>query len=88
MMNTTLVIGVLSFIGIFLILRMPKLLLRFVGTSTVRVVIGILLLLFLNVIGNQFGLYVPINIFTVLVSSILGVFGVISLASIHMFILS
>lgn len=85
-MNMTLVIGVLVFIVIFLILRMPKLLLRFVGTGTVRIVIGLLLLLFLNVVGNQFGIYVPINLLTILISSVLGIFGVASLVAIQLFI--
>jgi len=88
MMNMTLLIGILLFIVIFLIVRMPKLLLRFVGTGTVRVAIGVLLLLFLNVFGNQFGLHVPINIFTVLISSVLGIFGITSLVAIQLFILS
>lgn len=87
-MNMTLLIGFALFILIFLFVRMPKFLLRLVGTSTVRIAIGLLMLVLLNVFGNSFGLHIPINIFTVLVSSILGVMGVISLAAIHLFILS
>lgn len=86
-MNMTLIIGLAIFILIFLFVRMPKFLLRFVGTGTVRMAIGLLMLVLLNVFGNSFGLHIPINIFTILVSSILGVFGVISLAAIHIFII-
>lgn len=86
-MMMTLFIGFCLFIGVFLIVRMPKLLWRFVGTGTVRAVIGILLLVFLNVIGNQFGIYLPLNMFTVFISGLLGIFGVTSLIAIQLFIL-
>lgn len=86
-MNISLLIGLLLFIGIFLLLRMPKLLLGFVGAASVRIVVGLLLLLLLNVVGNQFGLYLPINIFTVVISSVLGIFGLTSLVAVQLFIL-
>lgn len=86
-MVKTLVIGLLLFIFVFLIVRMPKMLGRLVGAGAVRAVIGILLLVFLNVVGNQFGLYVPLNMFTVFVSSLLGIFGVASLVAIQLFII-
>lgn len=85
-MNVFLISGVLLFIALFLLLRMPKFLVRFVGTSLVRIVIGTLLLLFLNVIGNQFGFFIPINLLTVLISSVLGVFGIGSLVAIQLFV--
>lgn len=85
-MVKTLVIGLLLFIFVFLIVRMPKMLGRLVGAGAVRAVIGILLLVFLNVVGNQFGLYVPLNMFTVFVSSLLGIFGVASLVAIQLVI--
>lgn len=86
-MVKTLVIGLLLFVLVFLMVRMPKLLWRFIGSGAVRAVIGILLLVFLNVVGNQFGLYVPLNMFTVFISSALGIFGVTSLVAIQLFIL-
>ncbi|NLI67339.1 MAG: pro-sigmaK processing inhibitor BofA [Bacilli bacterium] len=87
-MNMTILIGLFVFIIIFLFVRMPKFLLRFVRTGTVRLAIGLLMLVLLNVFGNSFGLHVPINLFTVLVSSVLGIFGVASLALIHLLILA
>lgn len=86
-MIMTLVIGFLAFIVVFLIVRMPKLLWRFVGKGTVRVVIGTLLLVLFNVFGNQFGVYVPLNMFTVFISGLLGAFGVTSLVAVQLFIL-
>lgn len=87
-MVKTLVIGLLLFIFVFLIVRMPKVLWRLIGAGAVRAVIGILLLVFLNVVGNQFGLYVPLNMFTVFISSVLGIFGVTSLLAVQLFIMS
>jgi len=79
--------GVISIIILFLIIRSPAKLIRFLGHSTIRLTIGVLFLFFFNVFGGSLGLHIPINIFTVLVSSILGLFGVTSLAAIHIFIL-
>lgn len=87
-MNITLLIGISIFILIFLFVRMPTFLIRFIGTSSVRIAIGLLLLIFLNVFGNTFGLHIPINFFTVLVSSLLGIIGIISLVAIHFFVLT
>ncbi|HLS23336.1 MAG TPA: pro-sigmaK processing inhibitor BofA family protein [Pseudogracilibacillus sp.] len=85
-MNMTVLFGLFLFIVVFLIVRMPRLLFRFIGTGTIRLTIGVLLLLILNGIGNQFGIFVPINIFTVLLSSILGLFGVGALIVVQLFV--
>jgi len=84
------IIIILTAIGITLtifFIRAPTILTRFIGQSAIRVTIGILFLFFVNVFGASIGLHIPINIFTVLISSILGLFGVISLACIHLFLL-
>jgi inhibitor of the pro-sigma K processing machinery len=60
---------------------------RFLVNGTVKLGIGILFLFFFNVIGGSFGLHIPINIFTAVVSGFLGLFGVASLAAIHLMIL-
>jgi len=80
-------IGVISIIAIYYIIRTPTRFIRLLGYSAVRLTIGILFLFFFNVFGGSIGLHIPINVFTVLVSSILGLFGVTSLAAIHIFIL-
>lgn len=87
-MKTTLMIGLVIFITVFLFIRAPKGIVRFIGSSTVRIAIGVLFLFFFNVFGGSFGLHIPINIFTVFVSSILGLSGVMSLAAVHVFVLS
>lgn len=77
----------LGMIFVFFLFRQPSHTIRIVGNGVIRMTIGVLLLFFFNVFGGYIGLHIPINIFTVLVSSILGIFGVTSLAAIHIFIL-
>src|SRR5699024_3022556 len=61
---------------------------RFIAESSVKLAIGVLCLFFLNIFGGAIGLHIPINVFTVVISGFLGLFGVASLAAIHLFILS
>jgi len=61
---------------------------RVFGHSIVKLGIGVLFLFFFNVFGATFGLHIPINLFTVIVSGILGLFGVASLAAIQVFLIS
>jgi len=79
--------GVISIIILFLIIRLPAKMIRLLGSGAIRLTIGVLFLFFFNVFGGSLGLHIPINVFTVIVSSILGIFGVTSLAAIHIFIL-
>lgn len=81
------IIGAVVLGIVLLIIRAPTKVTRFLGHGAVRLTIGILFLFFFNVFGGSIGLHIPINLFTVLVSSILGIFGVSSLAAIHLFIL-
>jgi inhibitor of the pro-sigma K processing machinery len=84
---TIIVLGVICFIFIVFIVRAPKKWTQFIGSSAIRLAIGVLFLFFFNVFAANFGLHIPINIFTVLISSILGIFGVGALAAIHFMIL-
>ena len=87
-MSSTLVIGIIiGLIIILFIVGAPVKPMKYIGKATIRLGIGALLLFFLNVFGGTIGLHIPINLFTVLVSGFLGVFGVGSLAAIHLFIL-
>jgi len=86
-MIQTVMIGIVIFSCLFLFVRMPRKWARFVGASTVRLAIGLLLLVLLNVFGNAYGIHLPINTFTILVSSLLGIFGVTSLVAIHLWII-
>ncbi|WP_164670596.1 pro-sigmaK processing inhibitor BofA family protein [Virgibacillus doumboii] len=87
-MSSTLVISIMvALIVILLFVGAPVKPMRFIAHSTVKLGIGILFLFFLNVFGGAIGLHIPINLFTVIVSGFLGLFGLASLAAIHLFII-
>lgn len=86
-MTTILIAGIICFIIITFMVRAPGKAMRMAGNTAVRIVIGVLFLFFINVFGGNFGLHIPINLFTVAISSILGVFGVLSLFFIHLILL-
>ncbi|HLR79536.1 MAG TPA: pro-sigmaK processing inhibitor BofA family protein [Bacillota bacterium] len=88
-MSSTLVITLMIvLIIILLIVGAPVKPMRFIAESSVKLAIGVLCLFFLNIFGGAIGLHIPINVFTVVISGFLGLFGVASLAAIHLFILS
>ncbi|MEQ6378166.1 pro-sigmaK processing inhibitor BofA family protein [Bacillaceae bacterium S4-13-58] len=60
---------------------------KWIANGAVKLAIGALFLFFLNIFGASFGIHVPINIFTSLISGFLGVAGVASLVFIHIFLL-
>jgi inhibitor of the pro-sigma K processing machinery len=60
---------------------------RFVGQAVVKVLIGALLLFFLNAAGNSIGIHVPINFATSAVSGFLGIPGLFALVAIQQWIL-
>jgi len=75
-----------ALIVILLLIGAPVKPMRFIGQATVKVGIGILFLFFFNVFAGSIGLHIPINLFTVIISGFLGLFGVASLAAIQLFI--
>ncbi|MDM5329503.1 pro-sigmaK processing inhibitor BofA family protein [Neobacillus sp. CF12] len=60
---------------------------KFIGQAVVKILIGALLLFFLNTAGNSFGIHVPINFATSAVSGFLGIPGLVALAAIQKFII-
>lgn len=84
-------IYVISIIGglifILLLVGTPLKPIKFLGLGLVKVLIGALLLFFLNAFGASFGLHIPINLITSTVSGLLGIPGVAALVIIQMFIL-
>ncbi|MEJ8777291.1 pro-sigmaK processing inhibitor BofA family protein [Pseudogracilibacillus sp. ICA-222130] len=84
---TVTIVGLFIFILFYMIVRAPKGAMSFVGKGAVRLTIGLLLLFFFNVFGGQLGLHIPINIFTVVVTTVLGPLGIISIAAVHIFVL-
>lgn len=87
-MNSTLVIIMMvSLIVLLLFIGAPIKPTRFIAQSIVKLGIGILFLFFFNIFGGAIGLHIPINLFTVVVSGFLGLFGMASLLAIHIFII-
>ncbi|WP_033827321.1 pro-sigmaK processing inhibitor BofA family protein [Bacillus andreraoultii] len=87
-MEPTWVIGII--IGIIVLLLLfgtPLKLFRFLGQSVVKVLIGALLLFFLNAFGSNFGIHVPINLITASISGFLGIPGVFALTAIQLWII-
>ena len=74
-------------IPLLLIIGLPAAPIKWVGHVMGRVIVAVILLFFVNLFGAQFGLHVPINGFTAVVSTILGVPGVLSLTAIHLWVL-
>jgi inhibitor of the pro-sigma K processing machinery len=60
---------------------------RFAGRLVVKLLVGALLLFFLNILGTNFGLHVPINAITTVVAGLLGIPGIAALAIIKSFML-
>ena len=60
---------------------------RFIGQSIIKLLIGALLLFFLNVGGSRYGLHVPINFATSAISGFLGIPGLVALAAIQKLVL-
>lgn len=60
---------------------------RLIGQGVVKLIIGAVFLFFLNVLGNQLGIHVPINLATSAVAGILGIPGVATLAAIDYWII-
>jgi len=78
---------IMSLIILLLLTGYPIKLTRFLVHSSVKLGIGVLILFFINVFGGTIGLHLPINFFTVIITGFLGIYGAISIAMIHLFIL-
>lgn len=66
--------------GIMILFLLAKLLIipiKLVWKLLVNAIVGGITLFILNIIGGFFGLYIPINIITALITGILGVPGVV-----------
>lgn len=61
--------------------------LRMVGQAAVKLLIGALLLFFLNAAGSRYGIHVPINVATSAVSGFLGIPGLVALAAIQKWVI-
>lgn len=78
--------GICAFIILIMILGLPKKAFQWLGNALIKIMIGAVLLFFLNIIGNSFGLYVPINFITSAISGFLGIPGVAALVALQLWI--
>ena len=72
---------------LLLMVAIPGRAFRWMGLSLMKLMIGAVFLFFLNALGNQFGIHVPINLITSAVSGFLGLPGVAALTLIQLWIL-
>ncbi|MET3322654.1 UNVERIFIED_ORG: inhibitor of the pro-sigma K processing machinery [Peribacillus simplex] len=70
-----------------LIIGAPIKPIRFLGHGVIKIIIGAVFLFFLNTLGNQAGIHVPINLATSAVAGLLGIPGVAALAAIGYWII-
>lgn len=77
---------VAGLIVLLLIIGAPLKPIKFVGQAMVKVIIGAVFLFFLNTLGGQIGIHVPINFATAAIAGILGIPGVTALAAIDYWI--
>ncbi len=88
-MDSILIIASLIGFIIFLLMAVkPGSFVKVIGQSFIKLMIGALFLFFLNAVGNQFGLYIPINFVTAAVSGLLGLPGVAALSVIQLWIIA
>lgn len=85
-------IFVISIVGALILLLLftgaPIKPVRFIGQGIVKILIGALLLFFLNTFGSTIDIHVPINLTTSAISGLLGIPGIAALVIIDMYILT
>lgn len=87
-MEPIVIVGVIAgLIVLLLLVGAPIKPIRLIGQGVVKLIIGAVFLFFLNVLGNQVGIHVPINLATSAVAGILGIPGVATLAAIDYWII-
>ena len=72
---------------LLLIIGAPLKPIRLLGQGIIKLIIGAVFLFFLNTLGNQVGIHVPINFVTSAVAGLLGIPGVVALAAIDYWVI-
>lgn len=72
---------------LLLIIGAPLKPIRFLGQGITKFIIGAVFLFFLNTLGGQVGIHVPINLVTSAVAGLLGIPGVAALAAIDYWVI-
>lgn len=85
--STTIIYGLITLILIVLMVGVTTKPIQLVKNVLSKVVIAALLLFFINLCVNQFGIYIPINFITIGIGSILGLPGLFSLVAIDFFLI-
>ncbi|GAA5416599.1 hypothetical protein Pryu01_01636 [Paraliobacillus ryukyuensis] len=80
------IIGIIALIVLLLVVGAPLKPMRWLMHGTVKLVIGVLCLFFVNIFGASIGLHLPINFFTAAMIGFLGIPGFASLTALHLFI--
>lgn len=75
MLFTILVLSII--IGIFFMIGKPIFMLRLLKDYMLRTIIAVLLIVCVNMIGGGFGIHLPVNVFTVFFTSLLGIPGMV-----------
>jgi inhibitor of the pro-sigma K processing machinery len=87
-MEPTIILSVLGgIIVVLLLVGAPVRPIRWIGHGLIKIMIGALLLFFLNAFGTTINLHVPINLMTSSVSGFLGIPGLLALIVIQRFII-
>ncbi|WP_147536223.1 pro-sigmaK processing inhibitor BofA family protein [Bacillus marasmi] len=82
---------IISIIGVLVLLLLfigaPVKPIRYIGQGVIKLLIGAMFLFFLNTFGNQYGIYVPINLITTAISGFLGIPGLAALVAVQIWVI-
>ncbi|SEO39372.1 inhibitor of the pro-sigma K processing machinery [Amphibacillus marinus] len=74
-------------IVIFIVALFSPATIKWLSKLVIKVVIGAILLFFLNLVSGTIGLHIPINLFTSTLVGILGLPGILALSSLQLYVL-
>lgn len=87
-MSSIFIIGsLILFIIVLLLVGISLRVFKYMGIGVIKLTIGALLLFFINIIGQQMAIHIPINLFTSCISGFLGIPGIIALVIIKRYII-
>jgi inhibitor of the pro-sigma K processing machinery len=77
---------IVALVLLLLFVGVPVKPIRYIGHGIIKLLIGAMLLFFLNTFGNEYGIHVPINLTTTAISGFLGIPGLAALVAIQTWI--
>lgn len=87
MNSTTIIYGLIGLILVILMVGVTTKPMKLIKNALSKIIIAALLLFFINLCVNQFGIYIPINLITIGIGSVLGLPGLCSLVAIDYFLI-